>query len=293
MRKTSLFLIWFFVTASLAQDFDAIKIKTKKLSESIYMLEGSGGNIGVCIGEDGTFIIDDQFAPLTEKITAAIGKITPKPVQFLINTHWHFDHTDGNENFGSAGAIIVSQENSRKRMARDEVVALVGTEQKAYSRDGLPKITFKESMSFHYNGETINIFHIGRAHTDGDAIVHFVESNVLHMGDVFVRYVFPFIDEPNGGNINGMIETLDKAAELANNQTQIIPGHGQVSNRKDLLDYRKMLVTIRDRIKIQVEKGKTLKQIIASNPTQDYEGSDFVAKDDFVKIVYDSIKKPE
>ena len=199
MRKTSLFLIWFFVTASLAQDFDAIKIKTKKLSESIYMLEGSGGNIGVCIGEDGTFIIDDQFAPLTEKITAAIGKITPKPGQFLINTHWHFDHTDGNENFGSAGAIIVSHENSRKRMARDEVVALVGTEQKAYSRDGLPKITFKESMSFHYNGETINIFHIGRAHTDGDAIVHFVESNVLHMGDVFVRYVFPFIDEPNGG----------------------------------------------------------------------------------------------
>lgn len=293
MRKTSSFLICFFVTASLAQDFDAVKIKTKKLSESIYMLEGSGGNIGVCIGEDGTFIIDDQFAPLTEKITAAIGKITPKPVQFLINTHWHFDHTDGNENFGSAGAIIVSHENSRKRMARDEVVALVGTEQKAYSRDGLPKITFKESMSFHYNGETINIFHIGRAHTDGDAIVHFVESNVLHMGDVFVRYVFPFIDEPNGGNINGMIETLDKAAELANNQTQIIPGHGQVSNRKDLLDYRKMLVTIRDRIKIQVEKGKTLKQIIASNPTQDYEGSDFVAKDDFVKIVYDSIKKPE
>ncbi len=293
MRKTSSFLICFFVTASLAQDFDAVKIKTKKLSESIYMLEGSGGNIGVCIGEDGTFIIDDQFAPLTEKITAAIGKITPKPVQFLINTHWHFDHTDGNENFGSAGAIIVSHQNSRKRMARDEVIALVGTEQKAYSRDGLPKITFKESMSFHYNGETINIFHIGQAHTDGDAIVHFVESNVLHMGDVFVRYVFPFIDEPNGGNINGMIKTLDKAAELANNQTQIIPGHGQVSNKKDLLDYRKMLVTIRDRIKIQVEKDKTLKQIIASNPTQGYEGSDFVAKDDFVKIVYDSIKKPE
>ena len=293
MRKTSSFLICFFVTASLAQDFDAVKIKTKKLSESIYMLEGSGGNIGVCIGEDGTFIIDDQFAPLTEKITAAIEKITPKPVQFLINTHWHFDHTDGNENFGSAGAIIVSHQNSRKRMARDEVVALVGTEQKAYSRDGLPKITFKESMSFHYNGETINIYHIGRAHTDGDAIVHFVESNVLHMGDVFVRYVFPFIDEPNGGNINGMIKTLDKAAELANNQTQIIPGHGQVSNKKDLLDYRKMLVTIRDRIKIQVEKDKTLKQIIASNPTQGYEGSDFVAKDDFVKIVYDSIKKPK
>ncbi|HJN68912.1 MAG: MBL fold metallo-hydrolase [Candidatus Marinimicrobia bacterium] len=293
MRKTSSFFICFFITASLAQDFDAIKIKTKKLSESIYMLEGSGGNIGVCIGEDGTFIIDDQFAPLTEKITAAIGKITPKPVQFLINTHWHYDHTDGNENFGSAGAIIVSHENSRKRMARDEVIALFGIEQKAYSRDGLPKITFKESMSFHYNGETINIFHIGQAHTDGDAIVHFVESNVLHMGDVFVRYGFPFIDEPNGGNINGMIETLDKVAELANNQTQIIPGHGQVSNRKDLLDYRKMLVTIRDRIKIQVGKGKTLKQIIASNPTQGYEGSDIFAKDDFVKIVYDSIKKSE
>ena len=293
MRKNILILIGFLSFLSGGQDYDAVEIKSTKLSDSIYMLEGSGGNIGVCVGEDGTFIVDDQFAPLTKKITEAIVKLTPKPVQFVVNTHWHYDHTDGNENFGKAGAFIVSHENSRKRLENDQLIALFGRQMQAYPKEGLPKITFQKSMSFHYNGETINIFHVGPAHTDGDAIVHFVESNVLHMGDVFVRYVFPFIDQPNGGNITGLIRTLDKAAELADGETQIIPGHGPLSTKQDLLDFRQMLTTIRDRVKVQIKAEKTLQQIIASNPTRGYEGNSSVTKEQFVKIIYDSLKKPK
>ncbi len=290
MRNTLSFLLLFIsATISGAQDFEAVEIKTTQLTESIYVLEGSGGNIGICVGQDGTIMVDDQFAPLTTKIKAAIAKITPQPVQFLINTHWHFDHTGGNENFGREGAIIVSHVNSRERMIKDQFLALPNVKQGAYSNPGLPKVTFQESMSFHFNGETIKVFNVGRAHTDGDAIVHFVESNIIHMGDVFVRYIFPLIDEPHGGNIEGMIETLDKVAELANEDTRIIPGHGQVSKKQDLLDYRGMLTTIRDRVKILIEERKTLEQIIASNPTRGYEGGTFVAKNDFVKIVYDNL----
>ena len=159
--------------AAWAQDFDNIQIQTERVSESIFMLQGSGGNIAVCIGEDGTFIVDDQFAPLTDKIVAAIGDLTDEPVDFVINTHWHFDHTDGNENFGGAGAVIVSHANSRVRMETDQLVALFDRRQEAYSDDGLPKITFDESVTFHLNGETIDVFYLGRAHTDGDAMVFF------------------------------------------------------------------------------------------------------------------------
>ncbi|MBF88486.1 MAG: MBL fold metallo-hydrolase [Candidatus Marinimicrobia bacterium] len=291
MCNALLIIIGFFSSSLAMQNFDAVEIKTTKLSDSIYMLEGNGGNIGLCVGNDGAFIIDDQFAPLTKKINKSISKITSKPVQFVVNTHWHYDHTDGNENFGKAGAIIVSHENSRKRLESKQYIELVGRYMEAYPKEGLPKITFKNSMTFHYNEETINIFHVDRAHTDGDAIIFFPKSNVLHMGDVFVRYVFPFIDEPNGGNINGMIRTLDKVAQLADGETKIIPGHGPISTKEDLLDYQNMLITIRNRVKVQVNLGKTLKEIIASNPTRGYESSEFVSKDDFTKIVYNNLTK--
>ena len=175
MRTTLFTLIGFFSLLSGTQDFDAVEIKTIKLSDSIYMLEGSGGNIGLCVGDDGVFIVDDQFAPLTKKITEAIAKVSPKPVQFVVNTHWHFDHSDGNENFGKAGALIVSHENSRDRMATDQFIALVGRSSEAYSKEGLPKITFKKSMSFHYNGETINIFHIR------EGIIHIIAIDDVYL----------------------------------------------------------------------------------------------------------------
>lgn len=274
-----------------AQDMSAVEITTTKITDSIYMLEGSGGNIAVCVGEDGTFIVDDQFAPLTEKIKAAIAAITPHPVQFVINTHWHFDHTDGNENLGGEGAIIVSHENSRERMEVEQFIALAGRRQEAYPRAGLPKITFTESMRFHYNAETIDILHFGPAHTDGDAVVRFAEANVLHTGDVFVRYVFPFIDEPNGGSISGMIEFVERLIDMSNEETRIIPGHGPISSKQDMVAFVEMLRTIRGRVQSLIDASRNLEEIIAADPTRGYQGSQFVARDDFVKIVYDSLRR--
>ena len=273
------------------QNFDTVQIRTTKLTESVYMLQGAGaGNIGVCVGTDGTFIVDDQYGPLTEKIKAAIAKLTTKPVQFIINTHWHGDHSGGNENFGKEGAIIVSQENSRKRLEANQFFGLPPHDQAAYAKPGLPKITFTQSMTFHYNGETIQVFHIASAHTDGDAIIYFIQSNLVHMGDVFVRYGFPFIDEPNGGNINGMIETIDSVVNKINDNTKIIPGHGRLSNKKDLIDYNQMLRTIRDRVKKQMEEGKSLEQIITTKPLNGFVQQGPNANN-IIKIVYNSILK--
>jgi glyoxylase-like metal-dependent hydrolase (beta-lactamase superfamily II) len=287
--KTTLFTALLFCSPfCLSQDLANVQISTQKINDKIYMLQGSGGNIGVLVGNDGTLIIDDQFAPLTEKIKAAIGKISDHPTQFVLNTHWHYDHTDGNENFGGAGAVIVSHENSRSRMAADQVLGMSGRKQEAYSAEGLPKITFAETMTFHYNGETVNVFHVGPAHTDGDAIIHFVESNVFHTGDVFVRYGLPFIDQPNGGNVEGMIAFVDAVASIADDNSKIIPGHGQVSTKKDLIAYSDMLKSITATIKQSMDKGLSLQQITDSKPLQQYPDG-FVTQDAFVKIVYDSI----
>ena len=206
-----------------AQDFDNIQIQTTRIAESIYMLQGSGGNIGVSIGDDGTFIVDDQFAPLTDKIVAAIAELTDNPVDFVVNSHWHYDHSDGNENFGPAGALIVAQDNSRKRMETDQVVSLLNRFQGAYSEVGLPKITFLESMRFYFNDNTIDVIHTGPGHTDGDAQVYFRDSNVIHTGDMFVRYGLPFIDQPNGGSMDGMIDAVWSIAGLIDDDTVIIP----------------------------------------------------------------------
>jgi glyoxylase-like metal-dependent hydrolase (beta-lactamase superfamily II) len=255
---------------ALAQDFSEVQITTTPVRGSIYMLQGSGGNIGVSIGDDGTFIIDDQFAPLTEKIQAAIRTLTPNPVRFVVNSHWHYDHSDGNENFGRAGALIVSHDNSRKRMETDQIVSLSNRPQPPYDEVGLPKITFHDSMRFYYNGDLIDVLHLGPAHTDGDAVVYFRDTNVIHTGDVFVRYGLPFIDDPNGGSIEGMIDFTWDIAGLIDDDTIIIPGHGQLSTRADLLAYREMLVTLRDRIRSQMAQGRSADQIVASNPTHGY-----------------------
>jgi len=254
----------------LGQDFDQIEIETTRVAGSIYLLQGSGGNIAVSVGDDGTFMVDDQFAPLTAKITGAIANLTPDPVRFVLNTHWHYDHTDGNENFGRAGALIISHENSRRRMETDQVVSLSNRPQPAYSAIGLPKITFDESMRFYYNGELIDVVHLGPAHTDGDAVVYFRDSNVIHTGDVFVRYGLPFVDGPNGGSLDGTIESAWTIAGLIDDETIIIPGHGQLSSRADLLSYREMLVTIRGRIRSQIDQGRTVDQIVASNPARGF-----------------------
>ncbi|MEE2898412.1 MAG: MBL fold metallo-hydrolase [Gemmatimonadota bacterium] len=272
MRRTTsavLGLLAFPVLGS-AQNFDNVQIRTLQVSESIYVLQGSGGNIGVSIGDDGTFIVDDQFAPLTEKIKAAIAELTDNPVDFVVNSHWHYDHSDGNENFGRAGAVIVAHENSRRRMETDQIVSLNGRLQEAYSKEGLPKITFGESVRFHYNDNQIDIVHFGPAHTNGDAVVYFRDANVIHTGDVFVRYGLPFIDGPNGGSLEGMIDALWGIAGLIGDDTTIIPGHGQLSTRTDLLQYRSMLVTIRQRIADHIAEGLSEDDVVAANPTRGF-----------------------
>jgi glyoxylase-like metal-dependent hydrolase (beta-lactamase superfamily II) len=272
MKRTTYAVLGLLACPALgsAQDFDSIEIQTTRVTDGIYMLQGSGGNIGVSIGDDGTFIVDDQFAPLTDKIVAAIAQLTDNPVDFVVNSHWHYDHSDGNENFGRAGALIVAQNNSRRRMETDQVVSLNGREQAAYDAVGLPKITFLESMRFYYNDNVVDVIYTGPGHTDGDAQVYFRDANVIHTGDMFVRYGLPFIDQPNGGSTDGMIEALWSIAGLINDDTIIIPGHGQLSTRADLLEYRMMLVTIRGRIKEQIARGLSADQVVAANPARGY-----------------------
>jgi glyoxylase-like metal-dependent hydrolase (beta-lactamase superfamily II) len=253
-----------------AQDFDRIEIITKPVTGNIYMLQGSGGNIGVSIGDDGTFIIDDQFAPLTEKIIAAIAELTDKPVDFVVNSHWHYDHSDGNENFGRAGAYIVAQDNSRHRMETDQVVSLNGREQAPYDKIGLPKITFMDAMKFYFNDNTIDIIYSGPGHTDGDAQVYFREANVMHTGDMFVRYGLPFIDQPNGGSTDGMIDSIWELAGMINDETIVIPGHGELATRDDMLAYRDMLVTIRGRMQAAIARGMTEDLVVEANLTEGY-----------------------
>jgi len=274
---------------SAAQNFDSVQIKTNKITETIYMLEGEGGNIGVLIGKDGTVLIDDQFAPLSEKIIKAVSALSDKPVRFVINTHFHGDHVGGNENFGKAGAVIVAQENSRLRMTSDQFMKTFNDQQKAAPYEALPKVTFTEAVTLHLNGETVQVLHVENAHTDGDAIIYFKESNIIHAGDVFVRYGLPFIDQPHGGSIDGMIKGTDAILALVNDDTKIIPGHGAISTKKDLLDYKKMLQTVRDRIADGIKEGKTLNEIVASEPTKEYTAA--FDRSAFITLVYDSLKK--
>lgn len=284
-----LFIFFFFSSAAYSQNFDSVQIKTTKLTDAIYMLEGSGGNIGALVGNDGIVVIDDQFAPLTEKIKTALSKISNKPVKFVVNTHFHGDHAGGNENFGSQGAIIVAHHNARQRLTVDYFFEAFKETQKASTYEALPKVTFADSVTFHMNGETVHVFYAKNAHTDGDVIIHFKESNIIHCGDVFVRYGFPFIDAGAGGSIDGMIKAIEHLITVANDQTKIIPGHGQLATRKDLIDYRTMLVTVRGRIADGIKQGKTLQQIADSDPMKGYIV--IVDKWFFVQGIYNSLKK--
>jgi glyoxylase-like metal-dependent hydrolase (beta-lactamase superfamily II) len=255
---------------AVAQDFNEIEITTTPVRDGIYMLQGSGGNIGVSIGEDGVIIVDDQFGPLTMKIQAAIAELSDKPVTFVMNSHFHYDHTDGNTNFGRAGAYIVAQDNARKRMESTQVLSGSGRVQEAYEAVGLPKITFEEQMRFYLNGNAVDIINTGNGHTDGDAQVFFRESNVIHTGDMFVRYGLPFIDRDNGGTADGMIDALMNIASLINESTIIIPGHGQLATRDDLLEFRNMLVVIRGNLVRAKVQGMSVDEMLASEPADGF-----------------------
>jgi cyclase len=274
------------------QNFDQVQIQTEKLADGVYMLTGSGGNIGVCAGEDGVLMIDSQYAPLTEKIRAAVDAISDQPIRFLINTHWHSDHTGGNENLAKKGAVVFAHENVRKRMSTNQ--SIFGNDVPASSKAALPVVTFDQGMTFYLNGNEIELLHIPHAHTDGDVLVHFPKPDVLHTGDIYFEGMYPFIDVSSGGSIDGMIRAVDKVLAMIDEDTIIIPGHGPLSNKEKLQGYRKMLATIRERVAQHLNDGKTLEEILAARPTQEFDaamGQGFMNGERFVGLVYDSLKK--
>jgi glyoxylase-like metal-dependent hydrolase (beta-lactamase superfamily II) len=256
------------------------------------MLVGAGGNIGVSTGKDCVFMIDTSYAPLADKIKAAIATVSDKPIQYVVNTHWHQDHVGGNEYFAKAGATVVAHDNVRKRVSTEQVVKILNKTVPPLPEPALPVITFSRSVTFYLNGNEIYILNIARAHTDGDAIVHFRKSNVIHMGDIYFNGTYPFIDLSAGGSMNGMIRAVKNILLLCDRDTKVIPGHGHLSNKTELEEYLKMLVAVRDRVSHEIKAGKPLDAVIASQPTQDFDpvwGKGFMKPEQFVTIAYESL----
>jgi len=281
-------------TAVADDQFKDIEIKTLQAGDGVYMLTGKGGNLGLSVGDDGVFLIDDQFAPLTEKIQAAIAKLSDKPVRFVLNTHWHPDHTGGNEKLGKSGVTIVAHENVRKRLSVDNFIEMFQADAPAMPKAGLPVITFNEAITFHMNNNDIRAWHVERAHTDGDAIVHFKQANVLHMGDTYFAGMYPFIDTNSGGSADGCIRAINQALDIANDKTVIIPGHGPISNKQEMTAYRDMLKTIIGRIKARLGKNVSLAQVQADRPTADFDetyGAGFIKSEKFVEMLYQDLSR--
>ncbi len=282
---------------NLAAQEDTTTIQTVSVAPGVYMLLGRGGNIGVSVGEDAVFLVDDQYAPLTKKITDAVRAVSDKPIKFLLNTHWHGDHTGGNENFGAAGVVIVAHDNVRQRMSVDQFMARFNQTVKASPKIALPVVTFADMVTFHLNGDDIHAIHVKNAHTDGDVVVHWQTANVMHMGDTYFNGMYPFIDLGSGGSVKGVIDAVSTALTYANEGTKIIPGHGPLSNRAEMIAYRDMLVAVRDKVARLVAQKKTLAQTLAAKPSAAWDakwGAGFMKPDGFVTAVYESIagKKP-
>jgi glyoxylase-like metal-dependent hydrolase (beta-lactamase superfamily II) len=275
-----------------AQDFDAVEISTTPVAPGLYMMVGRGGNLAVSTGEDGVFLVDDQYAPLTGKIRAAIATVSDAPIRFVFNTHWHGDHTGGNENLGRAGALIFAHDNVRKRLSAEQFMEALDRPVPRSPEAALPVVTFTDTVTFHLNGDEVHAFHLPPAHTDGDALVHFRRANVIHMGDIYFSSGFPFVDVSSGGSVEGVIAAVDRVLAMADANTKLIPGHGPLSNRVELEKYRGMLVAIRDRVRGALADGQTLDQVLAARPTREFDqvwGKGFIDPERFVRIVYRSL----
>lgn len=262
LHKLLFFIIFPMLHASstaLAQDFDEVQINVHPVAGQVYYIEGRGGNIGLFVGDDGVFLIDDQFAPLTDKIVAAIRLLSDEPIRFLVNTHLHPDHTGGNENFGKIGALVFGHDNVRRQMQIS-----------AYTQEP-PLVTYSQDVSFHINGETVHVFKTPDAHTNGDSYIFFKGSNVIHAGDVYRTTSYPYIDTNNGGSFLGTIKALELLVDVADGDTKIIPGHGVISNAEEAQAFLDMLLVIRDRVKGSIDDGLSLKEAQAAGLTKEYD----------------------
>lgn len=293
MRRAIAILAFSLAAPAAAQpaNMDDVRIRIERVAPGVAVLFGRGGNIGLSYGSDGNVIIDDQYAPLTARILAAIRTLDPDPIRFVINTHWHGDHTGGNENVGRTGAAIVAHDNVRRRMSTEQVVR--GDRVAPSPSGALPVVTFSEGVTFHLNGDDIRVVHVEHAHTDGDALVYWTRANVLHMGDTFFNGLLPFIDLDSGGSIDGAIVAVEAGLALANDATVIIPGHGPIARRADLVRYRDMLIDLRGRVGQGIAAGRSLDAIKAERLADGYGPPDgFISPDSLIETIYRSLTRP-
>ncbi len=297
LRSIGVFIVVAVVLAAsqlAAQVTGEEPIVVSDLGAGLYMLEARGGNIGLSVGPEATFMVDDQYAPLTDRIVGEVGKLTERPIDFVLNTHWPGDHTGGNGNLGAAGAWIVAHDNVRERMSVEQFIELFDERVPPAPTAALPAITFSDSVRFHFNGETIHIVHPdGAAHTDGDSVVFFEGANVVHTGDVFFNGMYPFIDVSTGGTLPGVVRAADRILERIDDDTKIIPGHGPVSNRAELQAYRDMIDGVAKAVEAMVAAGHTREEVIAANPTALWDdvygmARSFISPPTFAGIAYDS-----
>jgi cyclase len=278
--------------APAQQDFSAVMITTPKIADNFYALDGQGGRMGVQVGPDGIFIVDSQFAPLSERILAAIRKISPAPLRFVVNTHVHGDHTGGNENFAKAGATILARPMLRERLMKPAAPA-TGAAPAPAPPAALPVLTYDSRTMVHLNGEAIELIPLPAAHTDGDTAVRFPNANALMTGDVFRSVGYPNIDRANGGSLKGILAGLNTLIDLAGPNTKVLPGHGDITNRAALVAHRDMLVLMRDRVAKLIKDGRTEMQIVAAKPTADYDertGNAAQSADRFVGQLYAELR---
>jgi len=273
---------------------DAVPVVTTPVADGIHLLVGRGGNVAISSGKDGVLVIDDQYASQSDVIHAAIEAISTSPIRFLLNTHWHSDHSGGNARMNEVGATLIAHDNVRTRLSTDQIIEFFDSPRPAAPNNALPTITFEREITFHFNDDRIRAFHVETAHTDGDTVVHFESANVIHTGDVFFNERYPFIDTGSGGSTGGVIRAVDAILQIADAETKIIPGHGPITDKDGLLTYRTMLKRVHSAVADLIVAGMTEEQVVLAKPTAGFDsawGGGFLDPDTFVRMVYHDIKR--
>jgi len=278
-----------FMNVAVAQNAPEAAVRSELVAPGVYVLYGSGGNIGVSVGADGVLLIDDQYAVMTPQVSAALAEINPEQPRFVLNTHWHGDHTGGNENLAAKGSVIVAHDQVRVRMSAEQFSEFFQKTTPASPDAALPVVTFNDSLSLHANGDELRGIHAPQAHTDGDVFIHFRKANVIHTGDLAFAGMYPFIDLDSGGSVSGLVAAVDGMLAMADERTRIIPGHGKATDKAGLVAYREMLAVTSSRVRELVKSGKSLEEILAAKPNADYDATlswSFITAERYLQILY-------